>query len=355
MKVVALGLAILVGLTAANLGREDHQFSAEHLEDLFQEFLEEQKSNPNRPQKSHHNTSSPPQINDRPVIGILSLSTELEKFPVNGTSYIAGSYVQWVESGGARVVPIKLDAPISEISKVVQSVNGVLFTGGTADFFTEDGQLTSYSSVGCFIFDLVKQLNDEGVYFPLWATCLGYELINVCVSPYPATIGIFNGKPSYAAKINFTNEALNATLFNTDQGDWIKSIQTHQSINLLNHAHGIAPSTFYNSTLSQFYKVLATGRDHSNTEYNAIIEAHNYPIYGNQYHPEKNVFEWTTSSPIPHNATAVAMTNYYSSYFVAEARRNRLSFGSESALKPYLINNYEPYFLDKYFSMIYVF
>jgi gamma-glutamyl hydrolase len=285
----------------------------------------------------------------------LSLPTEYEDFPVNGTSYIAGSYVQWVESGGARVVPIPIDADISEISKIIQSVNGVLFTGGSAPFFTNDGQPSNYTSVGCFIFDLIKQLNDGGIYYPLWSTCLGYELINVCVSSYPATISSFNGEPSYAAKINFTQEAINATLFDTDQGDWIRSIQQHQSINLFSHEHGVAPSTYFNSTLSQFYKVLATGRDLNNTEYIALIEARDYPIYGNQYHPEKNVFEWTTSSPIPHNATAVASTSYYSSYFVAEARRNDLSFGSESALKPYLIYNYQPYFLDGYFDQIYVF
>ena len=45
------------------------------------------------------------------VSGILSqeLDPELDALlPVNHnyTSYIAGSYVQWVEAGGARVVPV---------------------------------------------------------------------------------------------------------------------------------------------------------------------------------------------------------------------------------------------------------
>jgi gamma-glutamyl hydrolase len=135
----------------------------------------------------------------------------------------------------------------------------------------------------------------------------------------------------------------------------IREIQSQQCINLFSHQHGVAPSTYFNSSLSQFYKVLATGRDLNYTEYIALIEARDYPIYGNQYHPENNVYEWTTPSPIPHNSTAVAMTHYYSNYFIAEARRNPLSFGSEGALKPHLMYNYQPYFLDGYFDQIYVF
>mmetsp|Transcript_3556 Transcript_3556/g.7625 ORF Transcript_3556/g.7625 Transcript_3556/m.7625 type:complete len:428 (+) Transcript_3556:88-1371(+) len=306
--------------------------------------------------KVHNHTLYPPQINDRPVIGILSLPTEYESFPVNGSSYIAASYVQWAESGGARVVPIPVTANISEISGLVSSLNGILFTGGAAPFFTDDGSFSNYTSVGCFIFELVKQINDEGTYYPLWATCLGFELIHVCAYPDPAVLSNFNGEPAYANKIQFTSEAPNATLFDTVQGEMVRKVQSTQSIQLFSHSFGVSPATYEEiPDLRDFYKVLAIGHDHNDTAYVALIEGRDYPIYGNQYHPEKNLFEWYTKYPIPHNSTAVAMSSYYARYFVAEARRNDFSFGSEAALKPYLIYNYEPYFLDTHLLQIYLF
>lgn len=50
-----------------------------------------------------------PTINDEPIIGVLSqeISFYLDgKYPGQYKSYIAASYVKFVEGGGARVVPI---------------------------------------------------------------------------------------------------------------------------------------------------------------------------------------------------------------------------------------------------------
>jgi gamma-glutamyl hydrolase len=50
-----------------------------------------------------------PQINDEPIIGILSeelLYSLEDKYPGQYHSYIAASYVKFVEGGGARVVPV---------------------------------------------------------------------------------------------------------------------------------------------------------------------------------------------------------------------------------------------------------
>ena len=51
-------------------------------------------------------------VNDRPVIGILTqevdpaLRAALPTSTANATSYLAHSYIQWVEAGGARSVPV---------------------------------------------------------------------------------------------------------------------------------------------------------------------------------------------------------------------------------------------------------
>jgi gamma-glutamyl hydrolase len=51
-------------------------------------------------------------FNDRPIIGILSQPGDPAP---DGASYIAASYVKWVESAGARVVPIEYDLTEAEV------------------------------------------------------------------------------------------------------------------------------------------------------------------------------------------------------------------------------------------------
>jgi len=57
----------------------------------------------------------------------------------------------------------------------LRKINGVLFPGG-------DGE---YYEFGKYVFEQIKQFNDEGVYYPIWGTCLGFEAI----SAYSAEAG----------------------------------------------------------------------------------------------------------------------------------------------------------------------
>ena len=51
----------------------------------------------------------------------------------------------------------------------MDNLNGVLFCGGNCD---DDEQ---YFNFGKAIFEKAKQMNDKGIYFPLWGTCLGLQ------------------------------------------------------------------------------------------------------------------------------------------------------------------------------------
>lgn len=63
-----------------------------------------------------------PKLNYRPVIGILShpgdgASGRLNNEP--NASYIAASYVKFVESAGARVIPLIYNEPLKVLEKVI--------------------------------------------------------------------------------------------------------------------------------------------------------------------------------------------------------------------------------------------
>jgi gamma-glutamyl hydrolase len=73
---------------------------------------------------------------DRPVIGVLAqeISNIFEMiYPRRYNSFIVSSYVKWVESGGARVVPIWIGKDRAYYQQLLSKINGVLLPGGSVD------------------------------------------------------------------------------------------------------------------------------------------------------------------------------------------------------------------------------
>jgi gamma-glutamyl hydrolase len=91
-----------------------------------------------------------------PVIGVMTQ-------PISGdtSTYIAASYIKWIEAGGARSIPIPYDAPSEMVEDLFSQVNGVLFTGGGSDL--------SQSAVDVWRLANQANQNDED-FFPIWGT-----------------------------------------------------------------------------------------------------------------------------------------------------------------------------------------
>ena len=300
----------------------------------------------------------PKQITDRPVIGILSLPLESDFPPTNATSYIAGSYVDWVESAGARVVPLKVDRPFAELEELFWQLNGVLFTGGSASFYDFYGndwpKLSNYTKVGCFLYSLIEQANDKGIYMPLWATCLGFELIHICAYPVYGVLPNFDGDPAYVRNNTFNEAGKESRVFNSKMGQFVVDLMETEGVCLLSHNHGVAPREYEEyKNLSDAFVPMSTMVDKRGDEFVSMIEGVNYPIYGTQFHPEKNLFEWDPDIPIPHTSESALMSTYLAQFFISEARRNLNSFPSEEALTPLLIYNYKTYFFDSHLYQLY--
>ena len=90
----------------------------------------------------------------------------------NYSSYIMASYIEFMESSGARVVPLINGEPKEVTLEKLSKLNGVLMPGGDGD----------YMQYGSFIFEQIKEMNDNGTYLPLWGTCMGYENMMVYAS-----------------------------------------------------------------------------------------------------------------------------------------------------------------------------
>jgi gamma-glutamyl hydrolase len=76
-------------------------------------------------------------------------------------------YVQFVKSAGARVVPIYYNGDWEEELKKLEKVNGLILPGGASNGL-------DYLEFVTAAFNKAKEINDNGVHFPIWGTCLGF-------------------------------------------------------------------------------------------------------------------------------------------------------------------------------------
>ena len=82
-----------------------------------------------------------------------------------------------------------------------------------------------------------------------------------------------------------------------------------------------------------------------------------YPFYATQWHPEKNIFEWTRKESINHSPNAIAIAQFMSTFFVNEARKNRFKFPSETEELANIMFRFSPVYSGgrSLFEQVYVF
>ena len=73
-----------------------------------------------------------------------------------------------------------------------------------------------------------------------------------------------------------------------------------------------------------------------------FILAYDYPIYGSQWHPEKNNFEFRPDLHINHSKFGDRVSQYMANFFVDEARKSKGRFPSRDMEEKYLIYQYNP-------------
>ncbi|GAY60703.1 hypothetical protein CUMW_204040 [Citrus unshiu] len=270
-------------------------------------------------------------LNYRPVIGIVTHPGDGASGRLNNAtnaSYIAASYVKFVESAGARVIPLIYNEPEDVLFEKLELVNGVLYTGGWA----KDGL---YYAIVEKVFKKILEKNDAGDHFPLYAHCLGFELLTMIISKDKNILESFNAADQASTLQFIENTSIEGTVFQRFPAQLIKKLSTDCLV-MQNHHYGISPETLQkNLDLSRFFKMLTTSADEDN---------------------KKNAFEWG-SSAIPHSEDAIEVTQHVANYFISEARWSVNRPPAQKVLDN-LIYNYRPTFCGKAgkgFDEVYIF
>ncbi|CAM6089037.1 unnamed protein product [Calypogeia fissa] len=300
-------------------------------------------------------------VNSRPLIGILSQPGDGDGYKIVNSwttdpahiSYIAASYVKFVEAGGARVVPLIYNEPEEILKKKFGAINGILFPGGDASL--QDGP---FYQIAEKLFNWALEANDNGDYFPIYGVCLGFELLSVLVTKDHHVLEPFQASKKPAPIVFVDKAAKDKSFFKWFSDDLIERVST-ESLALENHKWGLSPSKFAAlKPLTDFFEVLTTTPDENNKIYVSTVQGRKYPVTGVQYHPEKNMFEWGYDT-IPHGSAAGLFTQSVANFVVSEARKSQHAPSSAEQEQEFLIYNTNPVYSGKdgigYFDQSYVF
>ncbi|XP_070784383.1 gamma-glutamyl hydrolase isoform X2 [Enoplosus armatus] len=252
--------------------------------------------------------------NGRPIIGVLAQEVYSPK--PSKTAYIAASYVKFLESAGARVVPVMINQTLEEYKTLFNSINGILYPGGDVSIIS-----SGYERAAKIFYELAIEANKRGDYFPVWGTCLGFEQLTYLTSE--KTILTSTNTSGVPLPLNFTDETKDSRMFKGFPAELMKDLVS-EPLTENSHRWSLSVLTYNtNEELKKFYKVLSTNTD-GKIEFVSTVEACDYPIYGTQWHPEKNAFEWKRPY-IPHSPSAVKTTFYMAEFFVSEEDKMKTS------------------------------
>jgi len=284
-------------------------------------------------------------LNDKPIIGIYAQPSSS-----TGGDYIAASYVKWIESAGGRAVPIPYHISNANAAGNLSVLNGILFPGGSA----------SLPDNAKYLYNLAVQANQKGDYFPVWGTCLGFEWLLMMQGNITLDSDPTYDAENYSIPLNFTSYVKQSRIFAGASPDLI-NILASENVTMNNHQHGMTPDHFSKTpALTSFFNVISTNNDRKGAPFLSMIEGKMYPIYGGQWHPEKNLFEFgentdgTAYEAINHSAHAREVAQYVANFFVDECRKSDHKFPNEKQEDASLIYNYPvtktgPEFVQTYY------
>ncbi|KAL1776046.1 gamma-glutamyl hydrolase [Sigmodon hispidus] len=270
----------------------------------------------------------------KPIIGILMQKCRTKEMKKLGKYYIAASYVKFIESAGARVVPIRLDLTHIEYAELFRSINGVLFPGGAVNI-THSG----YSHVAKIFYNRAIESYDDGDYFPVWGTCLGFEELTYLVSG--ENLLTLTNTVSVPLPLNFTEGVLQSRMFRNFPAELLVSLAL-EPLTAHFHKWSLSVKNFTeNEKLRNFFNILSTNSD-GITEFISSAEGLKYPVYAVQWHPEKAPYEWKKLTGISHAPNSVKTAFYLAEFFVSEARKNNHHYVNEFEELESLIYQFAP-------------
>jgi gamma-glutamyl hydrolase len=233
-------------------------------------------------------------LDNRPVIGVVAQPTP-STLTSYGASFFPASYVKYIESAGARAIPLRYDSPRAELDRDLKRVNGVWFPGGSS-------HISGTSAFANAARHLFASAVDAGL--PVWGTCMGFQQVLLYSSSGgradPGKVLSEVDAESIFLPLTWGPGVAGSSLYKaltaTAAAATLES--TNSTINL--HHFGVLTKSFAaDAGLVDKFRVLSTNFDRGGKEFVSLVEHKTLPIVASQFHPEKNAYEFDQVRDMP--------------------------------------------------------
>ena len=185
-------------------------------------------------------------------------------------------------------------------------------------------------------------MNQNGTYFPLWGTCLGFELLTY-LSANGEEHRAHCSSSSQSLPLIFKSDFNESRLFKNAPNEII-TILKNEPVTSNFHQFCITEKNLTAYNLTQDWRVMSVNNDWNGFEFVSSIEHRNFPFFGVQFHPEKNIYEWVKNRNISHTFNAIKASQYFADFFINEARKSPNRFANDTEIDQYVIYNFEATF-----------
>ena len=96
----------------------------------------------------------------------------------------------------------------------MSKISGVLMPGGGGD----------YVAKGQFISDQARKMNDQGSFFPVWGTCLGFERLAIYTASDPDSVLEKYGSVATSLELEFTENPMSSKMFCQMPSDQVQDL-----------------------------------------------------------------------------------------------------------------------------------
>ncbi|KAJ8037018.1 Gamma-glutamyl hydrolase [Holothuria leucospilota] len=264
----------------------------------------------------------------------------------NGNTYLPATYVKFIESAGARVVPVFVNRVVivvvdDDVDDDDDDDDGD-GDGGDGDGDDDNDDDDGGGGGGGDGGDDDDGgggdggSNQGGDYFPLWGVCQGFELMVLLA----AGKSVLSSLESLDTNLNVTlsPDYSGGKLLSSAPEEVLDALQTKR-VTYNHHIHSLTPTNYAESVkLRSMFNVVATSENSEGRQFISMIEGdmsssidgfvcdgrvatstpEDYPFYGVQFHPEKTLFTWKETASISHDLTAIKVAQYFANFFVNE-------------------------------------
>jgi len=203
-------------------------------------------------------------------------------------AYVRTSVLQWLESAGLEIVLIPPTITGLEAAAYFEHVNGLYLHPDWADD-------PAYLRLVRTFLTMAVAAAAKGDYFPVWGTCLGYELMIQHVGGLKWLEKFDARRFSKRTRLHLRATPEESRLLSHASAAQLDHL-THTFGPFFDHDYGLSVGRFMrNKALKGAFRILSTSHDRAGKEYISMVDGRRLPFYGTQFHPDndrENRMEW---------------------------------------------------------------